>query len=154
MIETALTLAAILALTGLNWWLGRSGRLARARGDAVARFQADLIDFVEREGEDTDDGAARVAVGAKETDLAVAVAKGDGWVTRRFGCGSLRTVTRDGARLRIRTRDLTLPVVTLSFAEADRASRWEGRFATLMVGGTGQAALAAAPPGDEQRATT
>ena len=153
MIETMLTLLAILALAGLNLWLGRSGRLARARGSAAAQLRADLIDFVEREGEDAADGAARVAVGTTATDLAVAVAKGDGWVTRRFGSGSVRTVTRDGARLRIRTRDFTLPVVTVNFADADRAGRWERRFTNLTVGSASQTECAA-PPGDGQRATT
>ena len=137
MLASLLSFIAILSLAALNWWLGRSARLTRDPGDAPTRIGLDLIDFEEREGDGANDGRAHVALGATPTDLAVAVAMADGWVTRRFGPGSLRRVARDGARLELRTRDFTLPAIDLAFASAERASRWESRFAPLAGVGAG-----------------
>jgi hypothetical protein len=134
MLNALITLTAVLALAGLNWWLGRSGRLARDPGAASARLRDDLIDFLERDGDDANGGRARIAVGATREDLAVAIAKGDGWVTRRLRPGALRGVTRKGARLDIRCRDFTLPAIALTFADADLAGVWEARFAALLSG--------------------
>jgi hypothetical protein len=130
LLDALITFAAVLALAGLNWWLGRSGRLARARGEASVRLRDDLIDFVEREGDDANDGRARVAVGAAG-DLAVAIALGDGWVTRRVRPGSVRQVSRHDANVAVRLRDFTLPALVLSFADSGRASVWEQRMAAL-----------------------
>jgi hypothetical protein len=136
MLSALITFAAVLALVGLNWWLAGSGRLARDPGGASARLRDDLIDFVERDGDDANAGRAHVALGAAPDDLAVAVARGDGWVTRRLRPGTLRGVTRDGTRLDLRCRDFTLPNIVLIFADAERAGRWESRFGALLRGGT------------------
>jgi hypothetical protein len=131
LINSLLSLAAILALFALNRWLGRSGRMAREPGPAAARIELDLIDFAASEGEPANGGRAWVAVGRMPADLAVAVALGDGWVTRRFGPGTLRRVDRDGARLMLHARDFTFPSVALEFADPQRAACWERRFAGL-----------------------
>ncbi len=129
--NSLLSLGAILVLAALNWWLGRSARISRDPGPAIARLGLDLIDFDEREGESANAGRAYVALGATATDLAAAVVVGDGWVTRRFGPGSLSRVNRDGARVQLRTRDFTLPEVALEFLTAERAACWAGRFGAL-----------------------
>lgn len=131
LLQSLLSLAAILVLAALNGWLGRSARISRDPGPASPRIGLDLIDFDEREGESANAGGAYVALGATDSDLAAAVAKGDGWVTRRFGPGSLRRVRRDGARIQLRTRDFTLPEITLAFPTAERAACWAGRFGAL-----------------------
>jgi len=143
MLAALLSLAAILALAGLNWWLGRSVPLIRDRGAAATRISLDLLDFDEQEGAAANAGDAYVALGGQSTDLAVAVTMGDGWVTRRLGPGSLRRVHRDGARLEIRTRDFTLPATVLTFDSAERAACWESRFAALAAVGSSRAGAAA-----------
>lgn len=135
MLASLLSFIAILALAALNWWLGRSARLTRDAGDAATRIRLDLIDFDEREADAANAGRAHVALGARPADLAVAVAMGDGWVTRRFGPGGLRRVLRDGSRLELYTPDFTLPHLDLRFDTAEQAHRWENRFAGL-VGAT------------------
>lgn len=159
MLESIITLVAVFALVGLNWWLGRTGRLGRDSGTASARLEADLIDFAETEGEAANDGKAYIAVGARApgstvpakghavppeghatpaeggADLAIAVARGDSWVTRRLGPGALRAVTRNDARLRLRIGDFTLPSVDLHFSDTARARYWEARLRELTVSG-------------------
>ncbi len=159
MLQSIITLAAVLALAGLNWWLGRTGRLARDPGPASARLKADLIDFAETEGEAANDGKAYIAAGARapETaapghaaaDLAVAVARGDSWVTRRLGAGALLGVTRDDARLQLRTGDFTLPSIDLRFSDPARASYWEAQVRGTIARRTTSAP--AAPPSLQAR---
>lgn len=131
LLSSLLSLLAVLALAALNAWLGRSGRLARDPGAPSARLALDLIDFTEREGEAANDGRAWAALGTAPTDLAVAIARGDGWVTRRMGPGALRQVSLSGSTVTLRTRDFTLPVVMLAFPTEAAAARWQRRFAAL-----------------------
>ncbi len=133
MLASVLSFIAILALAALNGWLGRSGRLKRDPGDPRARLALDLIDFEEREGDDANDGRAHVALGPSAADLAVAIAMGDGWVTRRLRPGSLHGVNRAGARVALRTTDFTLPVIDLTFPSTELAARWETRFGALAL---------------------
>ena len=129
LLNSLLSLIAILALAALNRWLGRAGRMTREPVPAPARITQDLIDFAEHEGESANDGAAYVAVGAAPADLAIAIAMGDGWVTRRLGPGSLRRVSCTGAQLALATRDFTLPTLILVFPNPERAACWAERFA-------------------------
>jgi hypothetical protein len=105
--------------------------MVREPGPATARIELDLIDFAASEDEPANGGRAWVAVGRTPADLAVAVALGDGWVTRRFGPGTLRRVDRDGPRLLLHARDFTFPPVALEFTDPPRAACWEHRFAAL-----------------------
>jgi hypothetical protein len=132
MLASVLSFIAILALAALNGWLGRSGRLGRDPGDPRVRIALDLIDFDEREGQAANDGRAHVALGTSDHDLAVAIRLGDGWVTRRLGPASLRSVNRAGPRLTLSTHDFTLPVIDLAFADGEQAVRWETRLADLI----------------------
>jgi hypothetical protein len=129
LLNSLLSLVAILALAALNRWLGRAGRMTREPVSAPTHITLDLIDFEEHEGESANDGAAYVAVGKTPADLAVAIAMGDGWVTRRLGPGSLRRVSCTGAHLALATRDFTLPTLNLVFPNPERAARWAERFA-------------------------
>jgi hypothetical protein len=137
MLGALITVAAVLALAALNGWLGRSGSLTRPREDAAARMRLDLIDFEEQEGEYASEGRARIALGTAPGDLAVAVQRGDGWVTRRLRPSALRAVVRDGARLDVRTHDFTLPRITLEFADEGRAALWETRLHSMPAINTG-----------------
>ncbi len=125
-----LSLAAVFLLAGLNALLGRGGRLARARQAVSDRLREDLIDFEEREGVLLNDGAAYLALGDALDDFALAVARGDSWVLRRFRSAELRELHRDGARLRLRLNDFTLPRVDLTFPDAAAAAAWEARLST------------------------
>jgi hypothetical protein len=144
MLAPILSFIAILGLAALNRWLARGARMTRERGDPANRISLDLIDFEITEDEAASHGMAHVALGARPTDLAIAVARGDGWVTRRFGPGSLRAVRHDAGRVDLETRDFTLPAVALEFASAERAARWAARFAMLTGRMDGSAAAAVA----------
>ena len=148
MLASVLSFIAILALAALNGWLGRSGRLRRDPGDPRARLALDLIDFEERDGDDANDGRAHVALGPSAADVAVAIAMGDGWVTRRLRPGSLSGVSRAGTRVALRTTDFTLPAIDLTFPSTELAARWEARFGALAAPGAG--AYATIDPGPRQ----
>ena len=141
LLSSLLSLLAVLALAALNAWLGRSGRLGRDPGAPSARLALDLIDFTEREGEAANDGRAWAALGATPTDLAVAVAIGDSWATRRLGPGSLRQVSLSGTTLTLRAHDFTLPVMRLAFTTEAAAARWERRFAAITAASSSAVAV-------------
>jgi len=121
---TALTsLAGILFLAGLNWWLNRRGRLLRGRGDPAARMRRDLPGFAPDEVTAASAGAVALARDAQGT-CALALAHGDDWVVRRIGPGDVRALERTGATLRLRLADPDMPRIDMAFATADLAGRW------------------------------
>lgn len=118
------SLLAIFALVALNYWLGRSGKMKREKLPASTRIALDLIDFKESRGQALKGGEDYIAVGARDDDIAVAHAMGDGWVVRRFGPGHFDSLQSDGSDIELRFGDFTLPKLVLHFDNEAQAQEW------------------------------
>jgi hypothetical protein len=121
-----LSLIAVLLVAALNTWLGRDGRLQRSRGEPEARIASDCIDFEPVDVERARDGSGCLMHG-RTGDVAVAVARGDGWVTRRYRALSPQQVCVRDAVLTLDTGDFSLPRITLTCGDAERAALWATR---------------------------
>ncbi len=121
-----LSLLAVLLVAALNLWLGRDGRLRRAHGAPEARIASDCIDFEPVDGERTPDGTGCLLYG-RTGDVAVAVMRGDGWVTRRYRALGAAQVHLHCAVLVVDTGDFTLPRITLTCKTPTRAALWAAR---------------------------
>lgn len=127
---TILSLLAVLALAAFNWWLGRGGKLAKAKMTASQRIRLDLIDFDEVDGEEANDGNAYIAQGGRDKDIAIAVFEGDGWIVRRLG--DVAGLEKSGATLALFMKDFTFPRATLTFKDEARAQYWAAQLALLV----------------------
>lgn len=127
---TILSLLAVLALAAFNWWLGRDGKLAKAKMTAPERIRLDLIDFHEIEGEEANNGNAYIAQASQEKDIAIAVFEGDGWIVRRLGY--VAGIEKSGATLALLMKDFTFPRAKLTFKDEARAQYWAAQLALLV----------------------
>lgn len=126
-LQLAISLAGIGLMVGLCRWLFGAADApiadARALAEDIAR---DVPGF--RAGRSALGRDARVALVENATDgeIYLAVARGDGMVTRKLAHGL--ALARDGGRLMLDLRDFTLKPVALDLDDADY---WEGKLKGL-----------------------
>lgn len=122
------SLAGVGLLVVLNWVLFGAARGTIASTDALAAALA-------HESPDFWPGAAAIGAeanaglmeNAADGRVFLAVARGDGLITRALVHGVLRDVARDGAALTLRLNDFTLPKVRLTLADEAAAQHWQAR---------------------------
>lgn len=71
--------------------------------------------------------AATALLEGNDGSLHLVVARGDGLVARLVTPSLVRAVEQDGAALKLRLADFTLPSARLELRDADEASRWRAR---------------------------
>jgi hypothetical protein len=121
LLQLLISLGGVALLVGLCLALfGRAGAPSAEAFDA--RLALDVPGFRTGRRALSSDGRAALIEDARDGAIYLAVARGDGVVTRRLGRGS--RISRDGERLTLGLKDFTLTHAELTLADA---SDWETR---------------------------
>jgi hypothetical protein len=121
------SVAGIALLVGFNVLLfGRGTGVLDLRA-LESRLALDHPGFRAGAGALSVDARAALLEDRADGALYLARAGGDKFVTRRLSRGSLRKLSRDGARLDLRFADFTFPRAKLTFADESQTSDWEAR---------------------------
>ncbi|WP_421785370.1 hypothetical protein [Hyphobacterium sp.] len=129
--------AAILALIGLNAWLGGwTPSKIESLDAALARLESDYLRLSPGESFLSEDRRAAFVADRNSNRTGLVFAQGDILVTRLVAPDELAQASTDGARLYLRFRDFTFPAVRIDMGEAETAQRWARRL-TGEAGGKG-----------------
>ena len=121
----AAVLISILALAALNRLLGGWTPAALEDLDAAGvRLAEDVVDFDPGEGVLAADGRAALVLDSEGARCGLVLAKGGRTVTRVLGSGGLVAAEREGAALRLRLDDFTLPRAQVIMGDETEAQAW------------------------------
>ena len=130
LIILAASAAAILALVGLNAWLGGwTPSQIDSLEAAVDRLEADYLRLSAGEAYLSEDRRAVLVADTASDRTGLVVAQGDILVTRLVGPADILRVETDSAALDLRLRDFTFPAVRIDMGEAGNAQKWASRLA-------------------------
>jgi hypothetical protein len=139
-----LSLAAVLGVAGLIAWVDRKGHLTRPLNEPITQLRTDYpgLDFIDTLV--SPDGRSTLAL-ARSGEVAIALALGDSWVTRRFASLPAAAVHARGPALDIRSGDFTLPRMRLTLPTDELAALWENRLTASAVRSAESTATATRP---------
>lgn len=120
--------AAILALVGLNAWLGGwTPSKIESLDAALARLESDYLRLSAGEVFLSDDRRAVLVEDRNSDRTGLVVAQGDILVTRLVCPDELAKAEPDDSMLALRFRDFTFPAVRIDMGDAETARRWARR---------------------------
>lgn len=127
------SLAAILALFGINIWLtGLKPRLLESVNAAAERLESDIVGFEAGEGVVSADGCAALVEDRSSGRIGLAVVRGADAVTRVLSAPEIRAVDVDGSgNLSLRLSDFTLGRVSLMLSGEEEARDWARRIGEI-----------------------
>ncbi|MEE2525590.1 hypothetical protein V0U79_04370 [Hyphobacterium sp. HN65] len=119
---------AILALIGLNAWLGGwTPSRIDSLDAALERFRRDYLDIAPAGSVLSSDGKAVLIADANSASTGMVIAQGDILVSRLVAPEDVAEARPDGASLMIRFRDFTFPSTRIELADDAEAARWAAR---------------------------
>jgi cell division protein FtsB len=120
--------AAILALIGLNAWLGGwTPSKIDSLDVALTRLESDYLRLSAGEAFLSEDRRAAFVEDQNSDRTGLVIAQGDILVTRLVCPDELAKAETDDAHLAIRFRDFTFPAVRVDMGNAETAQRWARR---------------------------
>jgi hypothetical protein len=139
-----LSLAAEIGVAGLIAWVDRKGHLTRPLNEPITQLRIDYpaLEFIDTLV--TADGRNTLAL-ARSGEVAVALAFGDSWVTRRFASLPTAAVHAHGPALEILSGDFTLPRMRLTLPSNELAALWSNRLTAPAARSATQSSMAARP---------
>lgn len=127
------SLAAILALFGINIWLtGLKPELLESVDAAAERLENDIVGFEAGEGVVSADGRAALVEDRSSGRIGLTVVRGADAVTRVLSAPEIRAVDVDGSgNLSLRLSDFTLGRVSLMLSGEEEARDWARRIGEI-----------------------